>query len=67
VTGFQALVAWQVSHLLLVVMCPAFLPVAVVPLWQLAQFVVMPAWSNPVAGVQAVVLWQLLQFAVVAT
>jgi hypothetical protein len=48
-------------------MCVLFFPVAVVPLWQLAQLVVIPAWSKPVAGVHAVVLWQLLQSAVVAT
>jgi hypothetical protein len=48
-------------------MCVEFLPVACVPLWQLTQFVVMPEWLKPVAGVQAMVLWQLRQSAVVWT
>lgn len=39
-------------------MCPACLPGALTPSWQLAQPVVMPAWVN-VAGDQASVLWQV--------
>ena len=41
----------------LVVMWVGFLPVAVVPLWQVEQPSVMPACEN-VAGCQAVVEWQ---------
>ena len=37
-------VAWQLSQLLLVAMCVAFLPVACVPLWQVTQVPVTPAW-----------------------
>ena len=36
----------------------AFLPVALVPSWQLTQLLTMPVWSN-LAGSQAVVEWQL--------
>jgi hypothetical protein len=47
-------------------MCVVGLPVAVVPLWQVAQEPgPTPAWLN-MAGVQALVLWQLSQAAVVA-
>ena len=35
--GVHATVLWQVSHCALVMMCVGGLPVAVVPLWQLAQ------------------------------
>jgi len=35
--GFQATVVWQAEQLLLVVMCPTFLPDALLPLWQLLQ------------------------------
>ena len=35
---------WQVSQLELVGICVAGLPLAVVPLWHLAQPVVMPVW-----------------------
>ena len=38
-------------------MCVADLPVAMMPLWQLAQLLATPAWSN-VAGIHAVVTWQ---------
>lgn len=45
----------------------AVLPVAVLPLWQLAQLVALvnPAWSMPDAGNHPEVLWQLPQEAVV--
>jgi hypothetical protein len=33
---------WQVSHGCVVATCPEGLPIAVVPLWQEAQFPVMP-------------------------
>ena len=48
-------------------MWAAVLPVAVLPLWQLAQLVALvnPAWSIPDAGSQPEVLWQLPQEAVV--
>ena len=40
-------------------MCVVGLPVAVVPLWQVAQVPgATPVWLN-VAGVQALVLWQV--------
>ena len=39
VAGFQLETAWQASQVLLVARCVAFLPVAFVPSWQLAQFV----------------------------
>jgi hypothetical protein len=37
-------------------MCAAFLPVAVVPLWQLTQLPVTPVWSKR-AGVHAFGEW----------
>jgi hypothetical protein len=58
-------VLWQVSQAAVVGMCPAGLPLAVVPLWQVAQVPgATPAWVN-VAGVHAVVLWQVSHDAVV--
>jgi hypothetical protein len=42
VTGLHATNEWHLSHVLLVAMCVALLPVAAVPLWQLMQFVVIP-------------------------
>jgi hypothetical protein len=51
--------------MVVVVKWVADLPVALLPLWQLAQFPVMPAWLN-VAGVQPVVLWQSSQTLFVA-
>jgi hypothetical protein len=42
VAGFQAPIVWQVSHTAAVGICVAGLPVAVVPLWQVAQPLVMP-------------------------
>ncbi|PKO62109.1 MAG: hypothetical protein CVU24_05645 [Betaproteobacteria bacterium HGW-Betaproteobacteria-18] len=46
-----------------------FLPVALLPLWQLVQLVagVKLPWSTLLAGSQAVVLWQLSQEACVGT
>jgi hypothetical protein len=40
--GRHALVAWQLSQLVSVVMCELPLPVALVPLWQLKQLPVIP-------------------------
>lgn len=60
------MVLWQESQDAVVGICPEGLPLAAVPLWQLAQ---LPAatleWLN-LAGVQADVLWQLSQGAEVA-
>ncbi len=56
---------WQASQALVVVICVADLPVAWVPLWQLEQLAVIPAWLK-LAGVQAEVEWQSLHCAVVA-
>lgn len=42
----------------------AFLPGAVVPLWQLAQLPVTAEWSTRVTGDQALTRWQLAQAAV---
>ena len=66
--GFQAVVVWQLMQLTAPAgMCVADFPVAVVPLWQLPQFVaaVKVLWST-FAPVQAVVLWHVPQLAVVA-
>lgn len=62
-----AVVLWHESQAAVVGMCPADLPVAVEPLWQVEQVPgATPVWLK-VAGVQAVVLWQLSQAAVVGT
>ena len=56
-TGSHALVdVWHESHAAVVAMCPvAGLPVADVPLWQVAQLpATMPVWLK-VAGFHAVV------------
>ena len=65
--GFHPLVAWQLVQFRLVGIWAAVLPVAVLPLWQLAQLVALvnPAWSMPDAGNQPDVLWQVSQEAVV--
>ena len=60
VAGCHAAVEWQASQRLELWMCVGFLPVAVVPLWQLAQVPVTPAWSK-CAGRQAMVVWQVSQ------
>ena len=60
VAGDQAAVLWQSSQTLLVARCVALFPLAEVPLWQLEQVAVMPAWLK-VAGAQAVVVWQSAQ------
>ena len=56
---------WQVSQAVVVVRWFADLPAACVPLWQLAQLPLIPAWLK-LAGVQAEVEWQSLHCAVVA-
>jgi hypothetical protein len=50
-------VAWQDSQLVDVVRWLAPLPVALVPLWQLAQPLTMPLCVK-VVGVHALVTWQ---------
>jgi hypothetical protein len=60
--GFQAVTPWQLMQLVAPVgMCVAFLPLALLPLWQLLQTVaaVKVLWST-LAPVQVVVpLWQV--------
>jgi len=66
-TGSQVVVVlWHESHATVVGMCPlAGLPVAWVPLWQVAHVPgATPAWLN-VAGFQAVVRWHTSHWAVV--
>ena len=46
----DAVLLWQVSQAAVVTMCVAGLPLAVVPLWQVAQPDVMPVWSIRRAG-----------------
>jgi hypothetical protein len=48
-------VAWHISHVLLDAMCVGFLPVALVPLWQLKHVPVTPLWLK-LAGDHALVL-----------
>ena len=60
VVGFHATTLWQLSQVLVAVMCCAPLPVASVPLWQLKQLPVTPLWSK-FAGSQAAVVWQFWQ------
>jgi hypothetical protein len=59
--GLQLLTAWQLKQLIVVGMCAAGLPVAVLPLWQVVQFVAAEnvLWSTA-APVQTLVdLWQV--------
>ncbi|OIN93538.1 MAG: hypothetical protein AUJ20_03750 [Comamonadaceae bacterium CG1_02_60_18] len=58
---------WQLAQLSVVLMCVAFLPVALLPLWQLAQLValVKVLWSALAPLQVEVDLWQLSQPAVV--
>ncbi len=56
---------WQVSQAAVVEMWVWGLPVAVAPLWQLAQFDVRPAWSKRAPENDAVLLWQVSQAALV--
>ena len=59
--GLQRWVLWHASQVLLVGMCDADLPVAVVPLWQLIQVPVATlAWLNE-ALAQVDVVWQSSQ------
>ena len=52
--GVQAVVVWQSPQVFALGMWLVGLPVAVVPLWQVAQAAVTPEWSKR-AGLQAVV------------
>ena len=52
------MVVWQLSQESVVEMCAAFLPGAVVPLWQVAQPLEMPVWSKRLAGFHVMVEWQ---------
>ena len=47
--------------------CVAFLPVAVVPLWQLAQVPVTPVWLKVTVAQLLVDLWHVSHAAVVIT
>ena len=58
---------WQVSQAAVVTMCVVGLPVAVRPLWQVAQPEVMPVWSMRAPANDTVLLWQVSQAAVVTT
>src|SRR5450631_2288555 len=49
--GIQAVVVWQFSQVLLVVMCAGPLPAARAPLWQLKQLLTTPAWVSSGARV----------------
>ena len=61
------MVRWQVSQVAVVGTWFDGLPLAVVPLWQVAQEPgATPVWLN-VAGVQAVVRWQASQLCAVGT
>jgi hypothetical protein len=64
--GTQAVVAWQLSQVLLLAMCLPGLPGAVVPLWQPAQVPVTARWST-LAGTQPLVAWQPSQELALAT
>jgi len=66
VEGIQPVVVWQLLHSLVVGMCVVALPVAVVPLWQVLQPLVIPMWLK-VAGSQAAVVWQVEHSCTVTT
>ena len=61
------MVRWHVSHEAVVGMWPLRLPVAVEPLWQVAQVPGATLLCVKVAGFQAAVRWQVSQAAVVMT
>jgi hypothetical protein len=50
-------VLWQLSHWRVVTKCPAGLPLAEVPLWQVLHLPAVPLWEK-VAGVHPAVVWQ---------
>lgn len=55
---------WQLSQLVPAGTCVWVLPVAMVPLWQLAQVPVTWVWSTRVTGRHTDVVWQFSQVAV---
>ena len=63
--GFHAVVTWQDSQLRVEDRCTACLPVALVPLWQLAHSLTMPVCVND-AGFHVAVPWQAPHSAAVA-
>ena len=63
--GFHAVVTWQDSQLRVEDRCAACLPVALVPLWQLAHSLTMPVCVND-AGFHVAVPWQAPHSAAVA-
>jgi hypothetical protein len=64
--GVQPVTLWQVPHVAVVGIWLGALPVAVDPLWQVAQLVatVNVLWSTFAPAQLAVVLWQLSQLPV---
>ncbi len=61
VVGFHVRVLWQASQVLVLLMWPAGLPVALVPLWQVAQVPgATPLWSKTALD-HEVVVWQSSQ------
>ena len=66
VLGIQAVVRWHASHESVVEICIELLPLAVVPLWQVAQVPGTTLLWPVVAGFQPVVRWQVSHEAVVA-
>ena len=56
---------WQVSQVAVVAMWLVDFPLAVVPLWQVAQPVAMPVWFMVAAVNEVVFLWQESHDAVV--
>jgi hypothetical protein len=64
-----AVLVWQLLHWSVPVgMCGGVvMPVAVVPLWQLAQLVSVAAWVKTAPDQLVVLLWQVAQSAVVVT
>jgi hypothetical protein len=61
--GFHDEVLWQLTQSVVVVKCWPFFPAAALPLWQLAQFVVLlkRLWSTFAPAQVEVDLWQLSQ------
>jgi hypothetical protein len=65
--GFQPVTLWQLMQFTAVGMCVPALPVAALPLWQLAQFVALVnrLWSGLAPAQVLVDLWQSLHAACV--
>ncbi len=60
------MVVWQASQTPSLAMCPEFLPVATLPLWQLAHVPETCVWSTCVGGFHAAVVWHFSQVLVLA-